>query len=387
MKIIVPKAQNPGDKTPIEREVKIPDLSFNIHKFNNRPKPNSNNIVFICCFAEFGCVTLAPTYCIPRIIASNPGKYFILVGWYGREYLYRHLMDEYWEIKEEFQYLREYCRAFHHESKNLANLEEKLKNLGHVISSSNLGHYALGARCTACGGLWGTQEPLEKCKGCGSEVLEPSLFNNVNFWKNKITKIPSPSADKLALADQYVKPNTVGVFARGIKRYGRNLQPEFYVKLINLLEELGYNVLWLGEKQSVQPCPVPHILDMSKMPEYRDLELVLAVISKLKFTIQFWTASTRLASMVGTPYILFESPDQLWGNGQEGFRRELLTFSPYKLAICHFLNVVENTDKGIGLVRRCISELESGNCEDILDMLEDVDLVKKQRADWLGKFK
>jgi len=33
MKIIVPKAQNPGDKTPIEREVKIPDLSFNIHKF------------------------------------------------------------------------------------------------------------------------------------------------------------------------------------------------------------------------------------------------------------------------------------------------------------------------------------------------------------------
>jgi hypothetical protein len=41
-------------------------------------------------------------------------------------------------------------------------------------------------------------------------------------------------------------------------------------------------------------------------------------MTNLQFTIQFWTASTRLASMMGVPWILFESPDQIAGNGQEG---------------------------------------------------------------------
>jgi alkanesulfonate monooxygenase SsuD/methylene tetrahydromethanopterin reductase-like flavin-dependent oxidoreductase (luciferase family) len=51
------------------------------------------------------------------------------------------------------------------------------------------------------------------------------------------------------LAKQYLKPNSVGIFARGRAMYGRNLSPEFYVNLIKMLEDLGYNPIWLGEKQ------------------------------------------------------------------------------------------------------------------------------------------
>jgi hypothetical protein len=43
-------------------------------------------------------------------------------------------------------------------------------------------------------------------------------------------------------------------------------------------------------------------MDFSRLPEARDLELTLAIISQLQFTVQFWTASTRLAAMVGTPF-------------------------------------------------------------------------------------
>ena len=67
---------------------------------------------------------------------------------------------------------------------------------------------------------------------------------------------------------------------------------------------MDYNPIWLGEKQSTLACPVSDVVDMTRKPEARDLELTLAIVSQLEFTIQFWTASTRLSALVGTPYLV-----------------------------------------------------------------------------------
>lgn len=180
----------------------------------------------------------------------------------------------------------------------------------------------------------------------------------------------------LEKAKKYLKPNSVGIFARSRVMYGRNLGLDFYIRLIEYLESKGYNPIWLGEKQSVHPCPVKRIVDFSRLPESRDLELTLAIIANLDFTIQFWTASTRLASMMGTPWILFESPDQIVGNGQEGKRILLTTDNDKKkLVLSNFFTVLENQDRAIDCVGRAIDEMKQDNWEDIIGLVEDPDSV------------
>jgi hypothetical protein len=115
------------------------------------------------------------------------------------------------------------------------------------------------------------------------------------------------------------------------------------------------------------------------MEEARDLELTLAIICQLKFTVQFWTASTRFAGIMGIPYMLFESPDQIWGNGQEGFRRNLCDFGNRKLVAAHFLNVYNDNDRGLSVVERAIQEMNDGNWEDIVDMVENYSVVEGMR--------
>jgi hypothetical protein len=176
-----------------------------------------------------------------------------------------------------------------------------------------------------------------------------------------------------------MKPKTVGVVARGRKTYGRNLQPEFYVKLIKVLEQMGYNPIWLGEKQSTQPCPVDHIVDFSRMPDSGDLEKTLAIVCGCEFTIQFWTASTRLAGMMGVPYLLFESPDQIFGNGQEGYRRNLCDFGPAKLCISHYLNVYNNHAAAMKLVKKCVKDIERGDFNDVVGLVEREEVVTQIR--------
>ena len=156
------------------------------------------------------------------------------------------------------------------------------------------------------------------------------------------------------------------------------------MRLIKLLEDLGYNPIWLGEKQSVLPCPVDHIVDFSRLPESRDLELTLAIISNLQFTVQFWTASTRLASMMGIPWILFESPDQIAGHGQEGKRIALTTdYNKKKLVLAHYFSVVEDHDCGLEYVQRAIKEMNEDNWDDIIGPIEDqsivADMAQKQK--------
>jgi hypothetical protein len=380
MKLIKPKNLNPGDKKETDAEPDIDNFDFNIIKFSDRPSVSKNKTLIVCCFSEFGCEALVPLYSLPRIIKENPDKYIIVVGWYGREYLYKHLVDEFWEIKEQHMFLREYARAFHNSSKNLSNIEKKLSTFGTVIRSHEHGKYLLGVYCFDCGAIFGADKQVEKCNQCESVNIRQSNFADIERSRSEVVRIPLPSKEKCLAVEKYLKPNSVGIVARSRKCYGRNLQPEFYIKLINYLESNGYNPIWLGEKQSTMPCPVDHIVDFSRMPESRDLENTLAIISKLKFTIQFWTASTRLASMTNTPWILFESPDQIWGNGQEGYRLNLISFSPGKLILSHYLNVLNNHESSISLVDRSIKEIEQNNYEEIFGLLENEDVVKTMRS-------
>lgn len=358
------------------KEKHIDNIRFKINKFNSKPFPkNKKEIIIICCFSEFGCETLGCMYCIPQITKEFSYKYKIAVGWHGREYLYRHLVDEFWEIEKDYMWLKEYSRAFHNVSKNLLRIEDKLNDFGIVFPSAYLGTIAVCSRCNICRSFF----IGSKCNECSCSNFQFSLFENINFWKSKAIKIPDPCKEKINYVKKYIKKPCVGIFARGRKCYGRNLQPEFYIKLIKLLEDMGYNPIWLGEKESVQPCPVKHIIDFADSKESSDLELTLAIIKQCEFTIQFWTASTRLSGIMGIPYILFESPDQIYGRGQEGFRRNLCDFGPSKLSINHYLNIYDNNKKGLEIVKKCIEELLDKNYNDIIGEVENKWIVEEMQ--------
>lgn len=368
--------RNPGDKTPLKREEPSEEVRFKVHKFSSRPRPSDKSrINLICCFSEFGCETVGVLYCLPRIIRDRPSDYRIAVGWAGREYLYRHLVDEFWEVRPEHMWLREYARAFHHESKNLSAAEKALEQYGRVVPSSYLGRVAISAKCFDCRLFFSTvyadgHHEGSNCVRCGSSNVLPPIIGNVAYWKPRAVRLPSPSGDKVEAVGKYVSGRPVGVFARARKCYGRNLQPEFYVGLVSMLRSRGYEPIWLGEKESTLACPVPDVVDFSRMEESRDLESTLAIIARCEFTVQFWTASSRLAGLMGVPYLLFESPDQIWGSGQEGIRRNLCDFGPRKLSINHYLNVYNDNRAGLSVVEECVSQMECGNYEDHMGLVE-----------------
>jgi len=384
--------RNPGDKTSLSKEECFEEVGFRVHKFSARPRPSDKQrINVICCFSEFGCETVGVIYCIPRIIRDHPSDYRIVVGWAGREYLYRHLADEFWEMNESHMWLREYARAFHHESKNLARVEKALASYGRVVPSSYLGNIAISAKCFDCLFFYNTvyangRYEKNTCIRCGSKNLLSPIFGDVAYWKPRALRLPRPSEDKLESVKKHLKPRSVGVFARARKCYGRNLQPEFYEGLVSLLRGRGYEPIWLGERESTLACPVPDVVDFSRMDEARDLESTLAIISQCDFTVQFWTASTRLAGLMGVPYLLFESPDQIWGNGQEGIRRNLCDFGKRKLSINHYLNVYRDNASGLKIVEECIGEMESGNYEDHMGLVDSsvVESMKQDNARRVG---
>lgn len=384
--------RNPGDKALVSKEESFEEIGFRVHKISARPRPpDKGRINVICCFSEFGCETVGVIYCIPRIIRDRPSDYRIVVGWSGREYLYRHLADEFWEMDERHMWLREYARAFHHESRNLERVESALEEYGRVVPSSYLGRVAISAKCFSCRLFYNTvfqngRLEGDQCPRCGSkEVLKP-IMGDVAYWKPRALRLPRPSKEKMGLADRYVSGRPVGVFARARKCYGRNLQPEFYEGLVSLLRGRGYEPIWLGERESTLACPVPDVVDFSRMEEARDLETTLAIVSRCEFTVQFWTASTRLAGLMGVPYLLFESPDQIWGAGQEGIRRNLCDFGRRKLSINHYLNVYGDNPAGLRVVEECVGEMESGNWEDHMGLVDRdvVEAMKRENAKRVG---
>ena len=379
--------RNPGDNKDFLLEEKMEDIKFNIFKVSGRPRPNDQRqVLVVCCFSEFGCETMGALYCLPRLIRDHPGKYLIVVGWHGREYLYRHLVDEFWEVKPDHMWLREYARAFHHESKNLERVEEALKEYGTVVPSAYMGRIAISAKCFGCRLFYntvyvdGTRYEKSVCPQCGgSDILFP-ILGDVSYWKPRAIRIPAPSEAKMLSVKKYLGGRPVGIFARARKCYARNLQPEFYVGLIDLLRRMDYDPIWLGEKVSTLPCPVPDVVDFSRMDEAKDLETTFAIIKSCEFTVQFWTASSRLAGLMGVPYLLFESPDQIWGKGQEGIRRNLCDFGPRKLSINHFLNVYQDNGKGLDIVEECVGEMEGGNYEDHMGLVEE-SVVRDMKAE------
>lgn len=383
--------RNPGDGKSSDCEERLEDVKFNIFKFGKSVRPNDpRRVMIICCFSEFGCEAVSAMYCIPRIISEHPGRYVIVVGWYGREYLYRHLADEFWEIKREHMWLREKSRAFHHESSNLSLLEKSLENFGVVVPSDYLGRMAISAKCMSCGLFWntvyseGTYERND-CPHCHSENVMWPIIGDVAYWKPKAVRIPFPSTEKQDFARSLLGKNPVGVFARGRKCYGRNLQPEFYLSLVHMLLDMGYDPVWLGERESILPCPSKDVFDFSATDESRDLENTLAVITNCRFTIQFWTASSRLSGMMGVPYLIFESPDQIWGRGQEGLRRNLCDFGPSKLSINHYLSVYNDNRSGLKIVKDCLEEMISGNYDDNIGLVENRQVVLKMRLENMSR--
>lgn len=360
---------------PESQEVRLDSVSFEVHKFSSRKKPGRSNTLIVSCFSEFGCEVLGCMYCIPRVKKRFPGQYVIAMGWHGRDYLYRHLVDEYWEIKDEYMWLRDFSMAFHHKSINLRKLEEEASWHGTVIPSASLGKYAVGNYCITCGKFWGNWRLYsDTCPICKSTNIIRSVLSDTKHYKGTACRIPPPSQEKIEWAKSILKPRTVGIFARARKTYGRNLPADFYMNLVKLLKGLGYNVIFLGEKQNTLACPVDDVIDFSRLPESRNLENTLAIISNLEFTIQFWTASTRLSGILGVPFLLFESPEQIYCSGlmygQEGKRLELTSFGPKKLVIAHYLNVKENPGQAIEVVRQAVEEMQSGNYGDLIGMVE-----------------
>lgn len=396
MKLLKAKHRNPGDKKELDCEERMENVQFTVHKFTNRPRPeNPGNIVVFPNFSEFGSELIQTCYTMPRMMNStHQGKYSIVMGWYGRAYLYKHLVDEFWELKEEHQHLREYCRCFHHDSKNLKKAEKLAEKFGRVITAND---HAIGilyprlATCSkpGCGGQIIYAEHNQLCLRCNTAYPPVGIYNEVASAKKDAVWPAKPSKEKLDYVDKYLKPNSVGITARHRTCYGRNLPPEFYVKLVRYLEDLGYNPIWIGEKETTLRSPLPHITDYCVTEDARDLETTLALVSKLKFTVQFWTASTRLAGLVGTPYIIFESPDQLYGMGHEGYRLNLCTKKDNgKVVLAHYVNVVADHDKAIGLVGRAVEEINVNNYEDIIGMVENdqvIDNMRKKNLSRIGK--
>jgi hypothetical protein len=364
----------------VPKEAIIGEIDLKIHKFNNRPKPvDKKNILIFPIFSEFGCEILSVIYCLPIFLKRFTGKYTIVVGWHGREYLYKHLVDEFWEVSEKSMHLREYCRAFHHESKNLKNLENNLSSEGVVIPIGNLSNIAIFPKIKVCGDCKENIEIINDFQVCGNckKAYHPiGLFEDIKEAKSKSVWLPVPSEDKMKWARDHLPPNAVGISARSRKTWGRNFPPLFYEQLIYLLEDRGYNPVWIGEPATILPCPIPRIMDYSRMKEASDLEQTLALTKCLRMTIQYYTASTRLASLMETPFIIFESPDQICGRGQEGMRLNLLTRGDKKLILCEYLDAVENQWELLKLTERAIVSVEKKDFSTEIGMVADEKYIK-----------
>ena len=90
--------------------------------------------------------------------------------------------------------------------------------------------------------------------------------------------------------------------------------------------------------------------------------------------------------MMGVPWILFESPDQIAGNGQEGKRIVLTTdYNKKKLILAHYFNVVEDHEKALKILDQAIDEMNEDNWEDMLGLIEDAGIVNdmlKKQLEW-----
>lgn len=351
-------------------------------KFNRQIYNESSKIpLFVNCLVEFGCESLLPHYVLEHIKKTNSKYKFVILGWKGRGYFYRHIADEFWELDEKYMFLREYVRAFTNVSKNIRNIESSLSRYGIVFSSKFLGNYFLESYCLLCQTRIGTINKLLQCPKCGSHRFNNSIFADLQNAKNLYKKMNLPNEQYLSWADKIVaNKKVIGIFARKRKTYGRNLCSDFYVNLIEEIRKKGYDVVWLGEGVSTLPCPVSDIFDFSKSEFSDSIEACAALVSKCSATFQCWTASTRFSQMMNSSFFLVESPDQIYGNGQEGRRLYLLTqdFSKKKIYLANFHKVCDNLEVFLNdCVYHLFDFIENKNSNDIMGLVNDEQYVSK----------
>lgn len=384
--LVKPSCFNPGDKTAIEPEARVENLKFKVHSFTKRVMPaDRSEVVFFPNFCEFGSELVASLYCIPAILArKHAGRYSVVVGWQGRHVLYRHLVDEYWELAEDSHWLREYSRAFHHASANLRGVEAKLAEHGVVVPMNDYAVHTAMPRIPTCwrqgcGGTMRSDDQSQTCVTCGWHVDPIGIYHDLRAARSRAVWPAAASAEALEAIAPFVRENGVGVTARARKCYGRNLPMEYYANLALKLEDMGYRPVWIGEKETTLPAPFSWIPDFSRHEMGSDLEKTLALVSTLKFTVQYWTASTRLAGLVGTPFLLFESPDQVWGGGHEGMRLKLCSRGPHKVVAANYCQVEADHRLGLEATVRAIRQMESGDWDDLVGPVADFEETEKIR--------
>lgn len=341
----------------------IKEFLFTKHIIN---KKFNDKVLIITNFSEFGVETLACLYSIPLIKEIYFDHKIIIVGWSGREYLYRHLADEFWELDKKFYELKDHSNAFVNNSKNIKNLEKELSKFGKLINTGFLGNFFVAKTCKKCLNVW-KQDTLI-CSKCGSKKISLPILETLD--KSLLREIPVPEYNE----NIKIPENSVAVFARNRKTYGRNLPKEFYLKLNKLLYKNGLTPIYLGENST--SLNMENCIDFTKTKNVDKLEFTLNVLSSVKFSIQFWTASTRLSSITKTPFILIESPDQVAYVAQELQRIALTTdFDKKKIIISHYLDFLENQDGGLALVQNAIDEISVKNWDHIIGMVKNKSLV------------
>lgn len=367
-KLISNIGYNNLDGKEFTKQKKYKELYFrkNIYK-----ESANKNAIFVLGFVEFGCESFYPHYLLPKIIKSNPNYRIVFLGWPNRDYYYKHLVDEYWEITGDYSHLRSSARAMFNESISIVYLENYLKKYGKVISSQALGNQLVECMCLECKNRVGSIKEIKVCSRCMSTNVRQSILSDIKSFYKEFKYLP---AFKKFVE---IPANSVAIFARKRDAYGRNLSKDFYVKLIEMLKDQGYNPIWLGESCSILPCPVKDILDFTKDGDI-PLEKTIQIVSECIFSIQFWTASTRISIQAETPFIIIETPDQIYGQGQEGARLKFLNPKkiPCKLILSNFKSFTESENEGLEIIKKCIHEfINESNYNECIGLVGNKDFV------------
>lgn len=356
------------DSKQYQKEKKYNSLNFKVNVFK---KCQEKKTIFVLGFVEFGCEAFYPHYILPQIIKANKNYKIIFVGWPGRHYYYRHLVHEYWEIQGDYFSLRCSARAMFNESFTIKKLEFALKKLGIVVNSQSLGNQLVECMCLKCKYRIGSIKNINVCPKCFSNNLRQSVLSDAGYFQKNFFELP-----KLERTFD-VPAKSVAIFARKRNAYGRNLSSDFYKQLIIKLKNMGYNPIWLGESYSTLSCPDNTILNFTSNGDI-PLEKTIQIVSECEFSIQFWTASTRISIHANTPFLIVESPDQIYGKGQEGVRLKLLNQKkvPYKLILCDFKKFVENEEESLNVIEKSIHEfMIDANYNDYIGLVNNQEFV------------
>jgi predicted Zn-ribbon and HTH transcriptional regulator len=339
-------------KKPKKQNCTFNDLVFVKHVFFEEDKLQKK--LFYLSFGEFGCEALLPLFVIPRLNNNFPEYRKIVVGWHDREYFYRESCDEYWELNPNYMSLKNNSHAFQNISTEIQSLSKRLKLIGSVIDGSKMGKICVSAKCLKCFFEFEVDRGDKGCPKCFSEKIESSLLQGCKVYKNFCSNLPSINKKSIDFVNKHIPENTVALFARNRKTYDRNFPVDYYDQIINLLSSFGYNIVLLGEKISSHNLNNKNIINLID----QNLETTFAVVNKCVFSLQYFTASTRISSILNKPFILFESLDQIYGRGQEGIRLSLATknYNNKKIVIANYKDVLENQNESIDLLRKAIIE-------------------------------